>query len=1484
MPRPLPPPSPGDLATPGAHAILVGTGHHATGSELPDLPSVDTTLDDLQRVLHAVCGMAEGRVHRVPADARPEDVVAIVERVVGEATGVVLLLYAGHGLLGPDDELYLATRTSRSAGQVSGAVPYHTLKGLLGRAAGGSAVVLDCCFSGRATVPDGSDRQADPFVSVRPGGSFLLSSASYFAPSYAPEGERHTLFGGQLLELLTSGDPSGPPQLTLDHLHTALARTFSDGPIHPRRQSEGTLDRLVLAPNAAYSAAPGPDAAPPADVPCPYPGMKPFPAEETGYFHGRDALADHLTALVVRDDPSPLVLVGASGVGKSSLLRAGLLARLERRPEAWPALLLPAPGPHPMRTLAGLWARATGRDPKEVRATLDRGRFPPPPRDRPVCRLLIVDQFEEVFTRCRDSGERARFITLLTSPHQDGPRIVLSLRADHYGSCLDHPGLVRALDHHRLNVTPMTEDDLRAAVEHPAEAAGLSLQAGLTDRLLHDLRGGPAGQAGLPFLAHALRETWLRRSGAALTLAGYQATGGIWRSVTTTTDKLYEDLDGAGRTALRKLLLRMVHVSPDASQDATRRRIRIDELSSPVSERRLLDRLVDARLVTLDQDSAQISHEALLRAWDQLRDWIDEDRTELVLRRRIADDTDAWEAAGRDQTYLYRGTRLQSARDLLDRGRLDRALDSEFLHAGARAAGAEREREARRTRRLKRTLQGAVLALCAALVATGIAYQQRSNARANGETAQNRQLQASARANIGTDPRSALLLAVAAYRGAPSPQSRRTLMDVLAATQYAGSADATGGVDSLTYSDDGRTLAVGGGTGVVGLWDTSGPGEPAELADVVTEQSLIGWGNPAVWIGDGRSLLLTGADQGASLGRFSLTDRSRPQPRGRMPLRLRESMEASEFSPDGRTLVISTAGETRLWSVVAGRGSARARASLPQRESNVKAIAFGPDSAVLALGWQDGTVELWDVEDPDRPRSLGVLDGTGGPVRALAISRDGRTLAVASSDAQVRLWDVARPADARRTAVISGHGGPVESVALSGDGRLLATGSTDHTATLWSISPGGPVRSAVFTGHDSTVSALAFSPDGRTLASGDGNDSVLFWSLTDRLAPTVAGRPVAPPARDYYRWFEDGIPYALAPEGRLLAGATAERELSLIPLTGRSAGRPAGVIRIDGPGHLTYHGQWFSADGDRLAVEGPGGTVTLWNVKDPGHPVREFRLNVAPSSNRGLSLAFSAQGDLMAVGTERGVTLWDLSSPGRPRRLSAVRTRTGIPVVLFAPKGRILAVGSALYDVTDPRTPERLSDLPDPDSDSALVYAAPYAFAPDGRTLVMGKRGGILFDVSDPRRPRFLSRLRNGSGEGPYSFGGDGRLLTGSGSGAQVLVWDVSDPAAPHAVTSLTLGARAQALAVSSDGAFLTTYESPGTTTRWKIAQLSTALRDPVALACRLAAANPTAAEWAAIAPGVPFRRVCPGLAAAPAPSATGPFSFVFPTPIPAGT
>ncbi|MGG8407146.1 hypothetical protein ACM614_11225 [Streptomyces sp. 12297] len=461
-------------------------------------------------------------------------------------------------------------------------------------------------------------------------------------------------------------------------------------------------------------------------------------------------------------------------------------------------------------------------------------------------------------------------------------------------------------------------------------------------RTLKDTRegGGRDHGSALPFLAHALRETWVRRSGATLTLAGYAATGGIWESVARTAEDIYEGFDGPGREAVRELLLTMVMLA-GSGEEAVRRRIGLDELLADRPQARrdtivgVRDRLARARLITVGRTEAQISHEALLRAWPRLRRWIEEDRAGLVTRQQLTDAADAWHRAGHSSEYCYRGTRLVAAADWLGEqrhARLVRPLDHEFVTASQELDRAEHARERRQleeekrrtrelrevlgrerdqarrlhqasvrqraqARRLKQLLGAVGAVLCLALVAAGVALQQRSHARANGEQAQNRQLQAAARAGIGADPRAALLLAVAAYRKDPSPQSRATLTDVLSGAQYAGSLDASGWVDNLSYSEDGRTLAVGRGDGAVGLWDASRSGEPRKLAEVVAKETSF-FGKPAVWIGgDGTSLLLTGADTDRSVGRFSLATAATRGPRAGWRCRCRGSWSRRSSAP-----------------------------------------------------------------------------------------------------------------------------------------------------------------------------------------------------------------------------------------------------------------------------------------------------------------------------------------------------------------------------------------------------------------------------------------------------------------------------------------------------------------------------------------------------------------------------------------------------------
>ncbi|MFF3456542.1 AAA family ATPase [Streptomyces sp. NPDC002730] len=1293
----------GDLATPGACAVLIGTGTYVPGSELSNLPAVDTTLDDLEKALHEVCGMAPGRVTRVPGGADPAEVVAAVEEAAAHAAGPLLLYYVGHGLLGPGDELYLATRFSVSERNIARAVPYRTLRDLLGEeVAQGSLVVLDCCFSGRAGVPrsDGGVRQ--PFVSARPRGSFLLSSASHYELSFAPEGERHTLFSGRLLGLLTEGDPAGPLWLTADRLHAALDREFADDTrVHPARQSEGTLGELVVARNRAYHAPDGRGAVePPADVPCPYPGLAPFLAEDSGHFFGRDDLVERLLTAVGRpasEPGQPVVVVGASGAGKSSLLRAGLLAGLERGHAAgdseapWPALLLPAPGSHPMRALAEAWARATGREAREVRTALEAGRFPPPLDGREECRLLVVDQFEELFTHCRDGGERAAFVAALAGAGSTPrPRVVLGLRADHYGSCLAHPELERALERGQLTVSPMREDDLRATVEEPAAAVGLSLEPGLADRLLQDLSEGRFGDdetGALPFLAHALRETWLRRSGARLTLAGYQATGGIWRSVATTGEALYQSLDEDGRAALRELLLRMVHLPPDGAgaRAGIRHPVPLAALLDglPPGARRIRDRLAEGRLITVGQDTAQIAHEALLRAWPRLQGWIEQDAATLLLRQQVRTAADDWHAAERDAAFLFLGSRLQAALELRNpsgHGPMTER-DSEFLAASEAAAESARRREQRRVRVLKTAVVALVVGLVVSIGSAVVAVrqeekaqEQRRSAQKQRELATYRALMAEAENLRGTDPRSSLDLGLAANALHPSAESRRVIFETLAESPFRSSNVLPTNADDAVLGPDGRTLAAVGDDKGMTLWDVGG-GSPRRtpLARLDCRPSFAGdvsFGGPA-----GRILVARCA--GADLSLWDLSGlRTGTRPRRLTTLHadgLPGTPDAVDLSDDGKRLAATgwwsedeavaakNGGALVLWDVSDPRRARRVSVTKGVYEAD--GVAFGPDGRTLATAagmvrargildvgnaYVVSGVRTWDVSDPSRPRRGDRVIGSEGEV---AFSPDGKLLATID-DRAAKLIDIAEPLAPEELVHWPVHTGDVQSFAFSRDGRRLATAGADGVVAVWDLSDRrAPKRQDRLVGHVSVkakidrgvdIGALGFGPDGRSVVSVStyGREwEVIHWNLGRTQRAHVVGKLDSGGAH---------AQMALTPDGKTLA-ASGNTSVRLWDLTDHTHPEAEGTLH--GPTSIVADIA-LSADGTLLASAHVNGTVVLWNVTDRTRPRIVGRFTTEASNAK--DLAFAPGAPLLAVHDE-DLGLWNVANPARPSRIAHLR-------------------------------------------------------------------------------------------------------------------------------------------------------------------------------------------------------------------------------------
>ena len=468
--------------------------------------------------------------------------------------------------------------------------------------------------------------------------------------------------------------------------------------------------------------------APAAGLP-PYKGLYYFDEADAEWFFGREELTETLVNHVhtgLESKQRFLAVVGASGSGKSSAVRAGLISTLRwRQPSSgWPVYVI-TPTAHPLDTLAaGLQGEV--RRGTTLRKFVDELVLRPQALNSAFKRiaeetgaahaLLVVDQFEELFTLCRSEAEQAAFVeNLLTAALQpDGVAIVIIvLRADFYAHCARFDLLRQALSKHQEYIGPMTTIELRRAIEEPAQRGHWELEQGLVELLLHDVGADPghAPEPGaLPLLSHALLATWQRRRGHRLTLSGYTASGGIRGAIAETAEAVFHDqLEPEQRVIARQIFLRLTELGDDSTTADTRRRVSFEELAPRPEDREqvheVLMTLADARLITTDQEAAEVAHEALIREWPTLRNWIHENREGLRLHRHLTEAAQEWESLGRDPGGLYRGARLAQALEWSNYHRDDlNILETSFLEASQALENQEAaEREAQRQRESEAT-------------------------------------------------------------------------------------------------------------------------------------------------------------------------------------------------------------------------------------------------------------------------------------------------------------------------------------------------------------------------------------------------------------------------------------------------------------------------------------------------------------------------------------------------------------------------------------------------------------------------------------------------------------------------------------------------------------------------------------------------------------------------------------------------------------
>ena len=1190
---------------------------------------------------------------------------------------------------------------------------------------------------------------------------------------------------------------------------------------------------------------------------CPYKGLARYELNDAAAFHGRGRLVRTLVTSLV--DRRLLVVSGSSGAGKSSVVRAGLLAALGSGElpgsDQWRSVVV-VPGRTPLDTLAPL----TGEDPPDTSV------------------VLVCDQLEQLWSADISAGERAAFLDTVLGLLSDDvvTRCVLVVRGDHVGRLAEHADLGQELHGALVMVPPMTEPELREVVEVPAAAAGLAVEPDLTDVAVRDVLGRSGA---LPLLSTALAETWERRRDDTLTLAGYLASGGVTGAVARSAETAYASLSEEGKQLARRILVRLAEQDEQGTLRA--RQLPAAELglvgTDPTLTDQVIETLVARRLLARDGDHLEVTHEALLAAWPRLTTWLADDAVGRSVRRHLAPAAVEWAAHGRPTDELYRGTRLEAAAEWAadpDAGPTE--LEREFVETGAAQAQADlvaaRDRAAaeadgrRRTRRLAIVLAAAlVVALISAAVA--IAFQRTATDRATEARAAETVADANRLAALSSSARAldlSLLLAAAAVRTADTPAAQDGLLDALIEHRRATGVHQLGldGVQETAMSENGRTLmaTVGGGSPRVLVWRPGHPEAPQVVDEPFWPEGIavsddgekliaVGWhtgrdraglfsytraGELLRVVGEGRMrgypravgvispdsvmVFAVAPRRGATGYRGFLTevdlDTGTVTPVGPLGLtRAEDEFLTASFSDDGDAVVVSRVNGRAAWRRDLSTGRETRLDLVSQDASSFDFVAI-PDG--VAQLWSDGAVTRYDATGS----AIQELDVHLAAVRDVRVLPGGATAVTVGNDGQVVLWDVDRRHDRWSFGEsLEGYSGPVVQAERSADARSLLTASADGQVVAWDLTAGAGLGTpypglegrgryvsnrleVVEPGRLVVAPTRTLSKQTRGFTESPGADtlSVAAVFLDPRSGEVVDEVVVGNTTDSIF-----GSSVSASPDGRWVSVSTNYRATILDAETREIVGR----VRVPraNPGDSTW-----SPDGTKLlmAIEAypnddPRGRIA---VVEPGSWEIERMVPLTMAGTPQV-LEWSPDNQVLAVGVNftSSVVLFDRQL--REQRIIDLGEGGDVFDLSFSPDGRYLAAGrvGGVLTVLDTRSWE-------PVHDTVPMHAEPISdveWLPDNNTVVTTGRDEMvsMYDVErDLVRGRGLpASTRPGDG---YTF-----LL----------------PSPTDEVVVLNEGGPGHRYPIDPEG--------------W------------LALACEVAGRDLTQAEWDRYLPDTPYRPVC---------------------------
>jgi WD40 repeat protein/energy-coupling factor transporter ATP-binding protein EcfA2 len=1123
----------------------------------------------------------------------------------------------------------------------------------------------------------------------------------------------------------------------------------------------------------------------------PYKGLKSFEWEDKDRFFGRDQFLQKLAEEL--EQTNFVLLLGASGSGKSSVIRAGVIPWLVEQKGSDLVKLVLTPDQDPFESLYGALlgyygqavAQVARNGKKETLVRVVRSL-----KEANTHWFIFIDQFEELFTTTQ-AGRRDMFLSglvqlvkVLDRSSDATVKILATMRSDFLDRLDPYATFVKVTDKHRPLIAQMQLDELQLAIEQPAAQHGVVFEAGLVKQIVDEVQG----QAGyLPLLQYTLDLLWQTEAQNGgieqermLKIGTYRELGGVRGALQKHVDGIYGALSDVEKLAAQRIFLKLVGIGEaeelEMEWKPIRRRALRSEFNDPLEQQvlaMLVDRslLVSNRETEVGESTIEIAHEVLLVSWTTLNGWIREHRRAIALRNRLNDDVVRWQGS-KSEDELWRGSKLEQVLELGRDGTFKQVLGG-FSGAAEKfieASQGVRDRELRWARR--RAIVGFGLAGIAIFLGV-VAYGNAQRAERQATVAKLRE-QAAVVLNWSPTGKGsqALGLAIQTYvqsqnKGLDLKTAESSLLTAIQQAKennrFQGHTDF---VNSVAFSPDGKTIVSGSWDNTLRLWDLQGNslGQPF-LGHTRNVYSV-------AFSPDGKTIVSGSWDNTLQL--WDLQGNSLGQPF----LGHTSDVTSVAFSPDGKTVVSGSWDNTlRLWDLQGNSlGQPFLGHTLP-----VTSVAFSPDGKTIVSGSRDNTLRLWDLQG----NSIGQpFQGHTDYVNSVALSPDGKTIISGSSDNTLRLWDLQGNSLGQP---FQGHTNDVTSVAFSPDGKTIISGSWDNTLRLWDLQ--GKSLGQPFQGHTSFVKSVAFSPDGKTIVSSSRDTTVRLWDLQ--------GKSTSQPFQGHTDFVTS---VAFSPDSKTIVSGSADTTLRLWDLQGNSLGQPL-------QGHTRYvNSVAFSPDSKTIVSGSSDNTLRLWDLQGNslGQPFQGHTDFV-------WSVAFSPDSKTIVSGSaDTTLRLWDLqgNSIGQP-----FQGHTDfVYSVAFSPDGKTIVSGSA-------DTTLRLWDLQGNSIGQPFQghtgYVSSVAFSPDGKTIVSGSGDNTLrlWDLQGNSLGQPFQGQTNSVQS--VAFSPDVRAIVSGGSDNMVRLWDLQGNPVGQPFQGHTFSVNS--VAFSPDSKTIVSGSADGTLRLWAV-------------------------------------------------------------------